>query len=176
MIKPKPLAYFMTAVGILGNAYVYYISPTVDANVGAAGSSFRSLYYFMIVPMFLTTGLIYAITKHEEKHGRSKSDRVKIYLTSGLLALSLTVHAGYLIKEAKAAAGFSFPASAKEKMEKYKTDMFKGRLKKFKDPNPDTSHVPYEEQVRTKQKETWEDENGKKEKKEGSEAELKNGN
>jgi hypothetical protein len=147
-IKPKPVSYIMAATGLIGNIYVYLAGGDVVATPGEDGAIFRSLYYFMIFPMFLTTLLIYSITKHEEKHGRSKSYRARIYFVSTILALGLTLQSGWRIKDAKEKAGFSFPAAAKKKMERYKTDLFKGRLKKFKDPHPDTSHIPYEEQIK----------------------------
>lgn len=164
MMKPKPMSYVMGTVGLLGNIFIFAVASDIDATASGAGSYFNLMYYLMVGPMFLTTGLIYLIIEHEKQNGRSKSDRAKIYLTATVLALSLTVHAAYRIKEAKEAAGMSFPSSAKERMEQYKTDLFKGRLKKFKDPNPDTSHIPYEEQVRNAREGKWEDENSVPEK------------
>ena len=154
--KPRILAIIMALVGIAGNIYVFSVASEVIAKPGDEGSAFRQMYYLMITPMFLTTMLIYAITKHEQKYRKSSNQDSLIYFLSTMLALGLTLHSGWRIKDAKEEAGYNFPAAAKQKMERYKTDLFKGRLKGFKDPHPDEAHLPYEEQILRSEREKLE--------------------
>ena len=159
-MKPKPIALILFLVGFAGNAWVFINSGNFDLNEPGHFSTFNMLYYLMIVPIIITFVLIAAVTKHEYRLVNSQFIRAKIYLISALFGLSLTLYSTWTIKTVKEDAGINFQSSAKERMEKYRTDLFKGRLKKFVDPNPKTSHIPYAEQVRKANEGAWEDEDG----------------
>lgn len=144
-------------MSLAGTVYVLTVSGSVVADYETElGGSFRIMYYFMVAPMLATALLIYFVRAEEKKSAEAQRSSKILYLGAAVAALTLTLCAAYQIKEAKNTAGISFPASAKQRMEKYKTDMFKGRLKKFKDPNPDSTHIPYDEQAGES---SWEDEN-----------------
>lgn len=113
--------------------------------------------------MLLTGGLVYFLNASKRlRRGTVKSmakHEFYTYLATAAVALSLTINAALHIRETKSEAGYNFSDEAKKRMERHKTDLFKGRLQNYKDPNPDKSHVPYEERNKSKEGD-WEDEDG----------------
>ena len=138
MLKPKHLSFVLALIGIGAHVFMFWASDKIIATSGEQGAIFRGLYYLTIVPLIFSAMLIYSITVSKETSGNGKKKSAIIYLASALLGMSATLRAAYEIKEAKQLTGFNFNDNAKERLEQYKTDLFKGRLKKYKRSNEDT--------------------------------------
>lgn len=144
MLKSKTLAYLLTFTGVAAHGYMFWGAGEIVAAAGEQGAIFRSLYYLTIGPLVLASLLIYSITAEQgqskaETGSENKSKKhAALYLIAALIGLSATLRAAYEIKNAKQMTGFNFNDNAKQRMEKHKTDLFEGRLKKYKRSNEDT--------------------------------------